>query len=187
MAVERRTTAGCRHGTGLWLALVVVLLTACAISDHPKPPPRIALLAPFEGRYRELGYEAYYAARLALTDSSTTRLELLAVDDGGSPELARLRAQAIQHNPAVLAVVVLGYTITDPTVLDAFADVPVIVVGDWGVDDVGHGRFALASSGFHDLLTIPSRTEVAELAMLPGSISGGEILSLTEFAICGMI
>jgi ABC-type branched-subunit amino acid transport system substrate-binding protein len=62
---------------------------------------RIALLAPFEGRYREVGYNAYYAALLALGESGSTQIELLAVDDGGSPATAAQRAAALARDPWV--------------------------------------------------------------------------------------
>ncbi len=41
-----------------------MLLSACAVKRTPTIY-RIALLAPFEGRYREIGYNALYAARMA--------------------------------------------------------------------------------------------------------------------------
>src|SRR5690349_2126250 len=52
----------------LWFALGC-FLSGCAITPH-ELTPRIALLAPFEGRYREVGYNAYYAVRLAFVDAN---------------------------------------------------------------------------------------------------------------------
>lgn len=50
-------------GTGL---TILVLLTACV----PKLPRviKIGLVAPFEGRYRYVGYDAIYAARMAVQE-----------------------------------------------------------------------------------------------------------------------
>ena len=63
---------------------MILIMCGCAIVKAPITT-RVALLAPFEGRYREVGYNALYAARLAFADSSIMSIELLAVDDGGTP------------------------------------------------------------------------------------------------------
>jgi len=44
----------------------VIFLTACSASTQPVV--KIGLVAPFEGRYRPIGYEAIYAARLAIRE-----------------------------------------------------------------------------------------------------------------------
>ncbi len=49
------------------------------------------LVAPFEGSYRSIGYDAVYAARLAAGDQRNggidgVRLELVAYDDRGETE-----------------------------------------------------------------------------------------------------
>ena len=96
----------------LWLlcALVLPLLTACA--PHKLPPVvKIGLVAPFEGRYRYIGYDAIYAARLAVREINAQGgvagqyLELVAYDDRGSPELARIAARNLTIDPAVVAVI----------------------------------------------------------------------------------
>ncbi|MCS7070642.1 MAG: hypothetical protein NZM00_03995, partial [Anaerolinea sp.] len=60
--------------------IAIALLTGCTVHQTA---PRIALIAPFEGRYREVGYNALYAARLALADAESG-VQLLPLDDGGS-------------------------------------------------------------------------------------------------------
>lgn len=106
--------------------LLILLLAACR--SVPESPPRVALLAPFEGRYREIGYSALYPARLAAEDSGVA---LLAVDDGGTVASAAERARALTLDPQVKAVVALGYNATDPSVQAAFDELPVLVVGYW--------------------------------------------------------
>jgi len=74
---------------------------------------RVALLAPFEGRYREIGYNALYAARLAFTESGFANVELMPIDDGGSVVTAVLRARALTHDPQVIGALILGYQAAD--------------------------------------------------------------------------
>ncbi|HEY3342052.1 MAG TPA: hypothetical protein VGK81_08545, partial [Anaerolineae bacterium] len=48
------------------LALAIGLSLALAACATPRPTIKIALVAPFEGRFREVGYDAFPAMRLAL-------------------------------------------------------------------------------------------------------------------------
>lgn len=95
-------------GAGLLLALI--LLAGC-IAGGTVPVYRIGLVAPFEGRYRELGYDVIYAARLALREALDAgampgyRVELVAYDDTGDPEQAMTQARALVVDPAVRVVI----------------------------------------------------------------------------------
>lgn len=113
-----------------WRFIFCIFLSACAIA-RTEPTTRIALLAPFEGRYREVGYEALYAARLAIQDSGRTDIELLPIDDGGTSASAADRASALKQDPQVIGAVTLGYAATDPDTQIAFGDLTVYVVGNW--------------------------------------------------------
>jgi ABC-type branched-subunit amino acid transport system substrate-binding protein len=95
-----------------WVSLVTVyclLMTAC----YPvtQPTVKIALVAPFEGRYRNVGYEVIYAVRLAVREANANGgiagygLELLALDDAGDPALAAEQARKAAADPQVLAVI----------------------------------------------------------------------------------
>jgi ABC-type branched-subunit amino acid transport system substrate-binding protein len=72
---------------------------------------KIGLVAPFEGRYRPIGYEAVYAARLAIREINARggiggrRIELVALDDRGEPEKAITAARQLVLDPQVVAVV----------------------------------------------------------------------------------
>jgi hypothetical protein len=111
-----------------WFIVCFFLLCSCAVV-RTEPTTRIALLAPFEGRYREVGYEALYAARLALNDSGRTDIELLPVDDGGTPESAANRARALAQDPQVIAVLTLGYAATHADI--QFDTRPAYTIGNW--------------------------------------------------------
>lgn len=90
------------------LALALWLSAGCASVD---PVVKIGLVAPFEGRYRDVGYDAIYSARLAVREINAAggiggrRVALVALDDRGDPELARQTAASLIIDPAVIAVV----------------------------------------------------------------------------------
>ncbi len=85
-------------------------LPAC-FPGSTAPVVKIGLVAPFEGRYRAIGYEAIYAARLAIREINTTggvngvRVELIALDDGGGRDTAIEQARKLAFDPQVIAVV----------------------------------------------------------------------------------
>lgn len=88
--------------------LLAILLAGC---QDVTPVAKIGLVAPFEGRQRDVGYDAVYAARLAvreINDRAATdglRVELVALDDSGDADLARQSAASLVLDPAVVAVV----------------------------------------------------------------------------------
>lgn len=90
------------------MTLVAALLAACASVD---PVVKIGLVAPFEGRHRAIGYDAIYAARLAIREANagggigSYRVALVALDDGGDPALAAQTAAALAVDAGVVAVV----------------------------------------------------------------------------------
>jgi ABC-type branched-subunit amino acid transport system substrate-binding protein len=98
---------------------------------------KIGLVAPFEGRYRHVGYDAVYAARLAVRELNAAaqpgewRFELVAYDDRADPALARDAARNLIVDPDVVAVI--GHYRRETTAvaapLYAEADVPLIAIG----------------------------------------------------------
>ena len=86
---------------------LLLLLTGCA---SVSPVVKIGLAAPFEGENRAIGYDVIYAARLAVREINEVggiggyRVALVALDDGGDPELARQTAASLAIDPAVVAV-----------------------------------------------------------------------------------
>lgn len=110
--------------------IVLLAVTGCSVGQQTT---RIALLAPFEGTYAEIGYNALYAARLALTESATG-MTLLAVDDGGTPEQASARYRALQQDSSIRAIIVMGPAASGAVVntdSDAGAQTPSIIIGLW--------------------------------------------------------
>lgn len=159
------------------LLLLVLMLAACA---PPTAPPRIALLAPFEGRYREIGYQALYAVRLAISERADMAIDLLAVDDGGSTTTAHQRAQALTYDPQVAVVIILGHAATSDTVLAAFSSLPVLVAGEWGATPTS-ATHVLSHPDINSHMTLDTRTSIIDAADAPAPFTGGLILTLMQF------
>jgi len=101
---------GQRTGVAL-LAVIVILLAGCRFPGSVRPSIKIGLVAPFEGRYRYIGYDVLYAVRLALREANSDggvggySVELVAYDDRGDPELAIQQARKLAVDPQVVAVI----------------------------------------------------------------------------------
>lgn len=91
----------------LLICCLALPTAACASVD---PVVKVALVGPFEGRYRDVGYDAIYSARLAVREINRAgginghRVALVALDDGGDPELASQAAASLVVDPGVVAV-----------------------------------------------------------------------------------
>jgi ABC-type branched-subunit amino acid transport system substrate-binding protein len=162
-------------------AALALFLCGCAVAGAP-PVYRIALLAPFEGRYREVGYDALYAGRLAFADAESSQYEFLPLDDGGTPERAADRARAVALDYSITAAVVLGYSATDEQALTAFDDLPVLVVGNWTAALPAERVYILSSPELTARLTAPPTISVNDAARLSAPVTGGEAFALPGFA-----
>ncbi len=125
----------------IWLTLAG-LLSACAVAQSGRIK-KIALLAPFEGQYRRIGYNALHAARLAIADAGSREIQLLAVDDGGAVASTIKRMQALNTDPAVEAILALGKAASHPDV-QTVNDRPLIIIGSWGHDRADEHTFYAA-------------------------------------------
>lgn len=96
------------YGVLFLFLLFLGLVTSCQSVD---PVVKIGLVAPFEGRQREVGYDVLYSARLAVREINEAggiggkRVALVALDDGGRDEFAQATAQSLAIDPGVVAVV----------------------------------------------------------------------------------
>jgi len=97
-----------RHLASLGILTLTLIVSACA------PTPRIVkigLVAPFEGRYRQIGYDVIPAARLAAREFAAleTRrdmiIEIVAYDDQGDPSRAIEQARRLVVDPEVKIVI----------------------------------------------------------------------------------
>lgn len=95
----------------LFIALFLALVVAgCAFRATP-PLIKIGMVAPFEGLYRPIGYDALWAVKLALQEVNTSggiggyKVELVALNDSADPEEARRQAYELSLDPLVMGVI----------------------------------------------------------------------------------
>jgi ABC-type branched-subunit amino acid transport system substrate-binding protein len=122
-------------GFSFFILALLLFPVACASVD---PVVKIGLVGPFEGRYRAIGYDAIYSARLAVREINQAggiggyRVALVALDDSGDPQLARETAASLVIDPAVVAVV--GHWRPETTAVAApiyaEAELPFIPMGE---------------------------------------------------------
>jgi ABC-type branched-subunit amino acid transport system substrate-binding protein len=184
MGVDREAQSKKKKAGWGWLALLVLALAAGCGTAKPGSISRIALLAPFEGRYREVGYNAYYAVKLALSDYGRNDIEFVAVDDGGSVQSAVRRARALTNDPLLKAVIVMGYNATDQATQVAFKNIPVLIVGDWVTKPESQNTFLLTNPQIASLMSIPQdERDVTDMANLDGAVLGNEVLALEQYPL----
>ncbi len=162
------------------LILAALAVSGCGSRQNIQ---RIALLAPFEGRYSEIGYNAYYAAKLAVQEMGTLNTELVAVDDGGTVDTAIGRLRALEGDPLVRGVIILGYDAAEAVSQHPLTIIPSIVVGEWGAIPGNENTFILSSPALRDIITTPQTIELTILASLPEPITGGELVGLEQFVL----
>lgn len=158
------------------LILGLFLFSGCAVITAPKVT-KIVLLAPFEGQYREVGYNALYATRLALADSGVDNITLLPIDDGGTPETAQLRVQAINQDPSIGLIIALGLDATSAEVQYHLQDTPMLIVGYWHTPPITDNAYMLANPEIpSQIIWQDDLTALSDNA----SVIGGDILSLLQ-------
>jgi ABC-type branched-subunit amino acid transport system substrate-binding protein len=159
-----------------WLipALALLLLVGC----YPVVPRvvRIGLVAPFEGRYREIGTALIPAVRLAVREwaadhlDAAVAIELVAYDDGADPEMAAAQARDLAIDPDVL--VVIGHWREDTTqaALPIYreAGLPLIV---YSLADVPGERTVNLSPSLADLESLASTVDARPMFGLPDDIT----------------
>ncbi len=131
--------------------LLMTVMSACSVINA-EPVSKIALLAPFEGQYREIGYDALYSVRLALAESNATDIDLLAIDDGSTSELASQRIEALNQDPTVVAIIALGQYSTSREAQSKLDNTPMLVVGYWGYPVAHASAYMLAPSNIETVL-----------------------------------
>lgn len=127
------------------ICCLFLLFSACAA---PRPTLKIALVAPFEGRQRQTGYDAFPAMRMALREANTAGgigryyVEFVAYNDSADPAFAARVAHNVAQDGSVLLV--LGHLRQDTTAaaLPTYmqAGLPVLALDDATIScDAQHG------------------------------------------------
>jgi ABC-type branched-subunit amino acid transport system substrate-binding protein len=128
----------------LILAALLAVVASCRFPGSVRPTLKIGLVAPFEGRYRYVGYDVIYAVRLALREINEAGgidgrgVELAAFDDAGDPALAAEQVRKLAVDPQVLGA--LGHFRRETTLAAAdsygYVGLPLLAVSglDAGLD-----------------------------------------------------
>lgn len=161
------------RGIGL-LLLILVLTSACGqvFPQDSDPVAKIGLVAPFEGRYRDIGYDVIYSARLAVREANArrgpgeTKVALVAVDDFGDPEFARDSAEAMAIDPDVVAV--FGHWLPETTA----AGGPVYLANDLAFLAAGEGLFGTTDPAILDPDFLAAYEEVTPFDERAGPYAG---------------
>lgn len=151
-----------KHMKNIWKILVLSISLVISLSACSAPLPqvqKIALIAPFEGRYREIGYNAFYAVQLAFQEAETN-IQWVAIDDGGSLDSANLHLQALMQDPTMKRVLIVGPFASQA---DALQQMPIdtIIIGYWGKSIDNEHIFYLSQSE-----SVPDLVSVADWAHL---------------------
>jgi ABC-type branched-subunit amino acid transport system substrate-binding protein len=118
----------------LLLAFCLLPLASCRFPGAVRPTVKIGLVAPFEGRYRYVGYDVIYAARLAVREANVAggvggySVELVAYDDGADPLEALEQARKLAVDPEVVAAIGHFRGETTTAALDVYADAGIPLV-----------------------------------------------------------
>ncbi|MDY6877873.1 MAG: branched-chain amino acid ABC transporter substrate-binding protein [Chloroflexota bacterium] len=178
----------------------MLLLTACQSPGVVRPTVKIGLVAPFEGRYRYVGYDLIYAVRLALREAngasdelrtnnyglagSTSLLggvkgysvELVAYDDGADPPMAAEQARKLATDPGVVAAIGHFREETTSAASSAYAEagIPLVapaVLGGVGARSPHPYRLGSAASTLaHALLQYVGTEQVVALVSDSGPL-----------------
>ena len=156
-----------------------------------RPTVKIGLVAPFEGRYRYVGYDVFYAVRLALHEANEAggvggySVELVAYDDGGDGAMAAEQARKLAADPQVVAAI--GHFREDTTgaASSAYAEAgiplvapavlaPALTEGDGAVFRPGPDAGALAAALLNRTVQ-PLSPDVPSQPLPPDVPSGGSL------------
>ena len=152
----------------LRIACCAILLTACRFPGTVRPTVKISLVAPFEGRYRYIGYDVIYAVRLALREANAAggvagySVELVAYDDGANTAMAVEQARKLSIDPAIVAAIGHFREETAGAALSIYAEAgiplvapavlnPALTSGEGEVCRLGPSAGAVASELLHHL------------------------------------
>jgi len=111
MANSRRQHGRQWSGVSGRLGLLIAVLTAAGCLPVARPTVTIGLVAPFEGRYRDVGYEVIYAVRLAVREANAAggvagyNVALMALDDAGDATQAAVQARKLSAAPEVVGAI----------------------------------------------------------------------------------
>lgn len=153
------------------LIFILFFLTACNAVD---PVVKVGLVAPFEGENRAIGYDAIYAARLAVREINEAggigghRVALVALNDNSDSGLAQENAKSLVVDPGMVAVI--GHWLPETTVVSH----PIYEQANLPLIPVGQSPFLESSPE-----TLPTEFHTAYEAVTPFEETAGEYAGST--------
>jgi len=164
----------------LLLAAAVSLVACRAAAPIPRVV-KIGLVGSFEGLYRTYGYEALYAVKAALAEWNERGgvaghpVELVALDDSGSPEQARRQPSELAADPDVLGVVGHCLRHTTDAALAEYARSGLPLVSPTAWTDTSHSEWVYfaGASHLHEALAAAQAAGLVPGARL-AVVGGGE-------------
>ena len=186
---KARSRVRVRCSCPLLLVSCLLLLASCRFPGVIRPTIKIGLVAPFEGRYRYVGYDVIYAARLAAREANAAggvgghSVELVAYDDGADPAMAVEQARKLAIDPEVIAVIGHFREETTAAALDVYteASIPLVSPGLIGlhadalaeellryVEEAGLERAALVTEGGPLVVALRDDARIGPVASLAG-------------------
>lgn len=118
----------------LWWALIFSLIfVGCSFQATPLLI-KIGLVAPFEGQYRNIGYDALWAVKLAVQEVNSAggvggyRVELVALNDNADPQQAWEQARELARDPQVMGVIGHFREDTALAALDAYHQAGLVLI-----------------------------------------------------------
>ncbi|MBE2221706.1 MAG: amino acid ABC transporter substrate-binding protein [Anaerolineae bacterium] len=153
------------------LFFILFFLTACNSVD---PVVKVGLVAPFEGENRAIGYDAIYAARLAVRQINEAggigghRVALVALDDSSDTDLAQETAAALVLDPGVMAVI--GHGLPQTTAVAA----PIYRQANLALIPLGQSPFLAVPPD-----SLPPEFRTAYEAVTPFDETAGEYAAAT--------
>jgi ABC-type branched-subunit amino acid transport system substrate-binding protein len=124
----------------LLFVFCVLLLASCRFPGTVRPTVKIGLVAPFEGRYRYVGYDVIYAVRLAVRKANAAggvggySVELVAYDDEADPAMAVEQARKLTVDPEVIAAIGHFRPETTAAAIDAYAEADILLLSPGSID-----------------------------------------------------
>ncbi len=167
----------------------VASVSACrAVAPIPRVV-KIGLAGSFEGLYRSYGYEALYAVRAALAERNERGgvaghpVELVALDDSGSPEQARKQPSELAADPDVLGVVGHSLAHTTDAALGEYArlGLPLVSPTAWTGNPNSEWVVRVGASYLHETLTAAQGAGLEPGARLAVVGGGEEWLTLSAW------
>jgi branched-chain amino acid transport system substrate-binding protein len=95
----------------LLLCVLLLVLSGCLLPRSTKPMVKIGLIAPFEGRYRTLGYSVLHAVKWTVQQRNKqggiagTMVKVVALNDGAEPAASAVQVRALAVDADVVGVI----------------------------------------------------------------------------------